>query len=84
LNVPGLKYPLVGKIDRIDEDKGVEYKTSSKKWKIEDTDTIQTDIYLYALYKKTGRPLPIVYSINNKQTKLPPQEIVVEKIKYFC
>lgn len=79
VNIPGVDIPLYGFIDRIDEDKGVEYKTTSKKWKDEDTDTIQTDIYLYVLMKKFGRPVPIVYSINNKNTKVPPQIIEVTK-----
>jgi len=81
VDIPGVKYSLYGFIDRIDEDKGVEYKTSSRKWNAGDTDTIQTDIYMYVLYKKFGRPFPLVYSINNKKTKLPPQIIVVEKTK---
>jgi len=77
--IPGVEYPLYGFIDRIDEDKGVEYKTTSKSWQMKDTDTIQTDIYLYVLMRKFGRPVPIVYSINNKKTKVLPQIITVEK-----
>ena len=79
IDVPGVELPLYGFIDRIDEDKGVEYKTASKKWNEKDTDTIQTDIYLYVLLKKYERPVPIVYSINNKKTKVLPQIIRVEK-----
>jgi len=79
VDIPGVEYSLYGFIDTIDEDKGVEYKTSSRKWNTRDTDTIQTDIYMYVLYKRFGRPFPLVYSINNKKTKLPPQIIVVEK-----
>ena len=79
MKIPGADTPIFGFIDRVDKDKGVEYKTTSKKWKEEDTDTIQTKIYLYILLKKFGKPVPLVYSINNKKTKLPPQTIIVEK-----
>lgn len=79
LDVPGVGVPIYGFIDRIDEDKGVEYKSTSKKWQKEDTDTIQTDIYLYVLLQKFGKPMPIVYSANNKKTKVPAQIITVEK-----
>jgi len=77
--IPGIEYPLYGFIDRIDEDKGVEYKTTSKKWNDKDVDTIQTDIYMYILYKRFGEPFPLVYSINNKKTNTLPQIIRVEK-----
>lgn len=79
VDIPGVDIPLYGFVDRIDEDKGVEYKTTSKKWHRKDTDTIQTDIYMYILLKKFGRPVPLVYSINNKKTNVLPQIISVEK-----
>lgn len=81
IDIPGLDIPLYGFIDRIDEDKGVEYKSTSKKWKDADADNIQTDIYLYALLKKFGKPMPIVYSVNNKKTKVAPQIITISKTK---
>ena len=79
VDIPNSDHKLYGFIDRIDEDKGVEYKTSSKKWNEKDVDNIQTDIYMYVLYKKFGRPFPLVYSVNNKKTKLPPQIIEIKK-----
>ena len=79
VEIPGVRIPLYGFIDRIDEDKGVEYKTASKKWHMKDTETIQTDIYLYVLLKRFGYPVPIVYSVNNKKTNVPPEIITVER-----
>jgi len=79
INVPGVGIPLIGYLDRVDADKGVEYKTASKKWHEADTDTIQTKMYLYALLRRFGRPMPIVYSVNNKKTKVLPEIIPVER-----
>jgi len=79
IDIEGVEPKLYGFIDRIDEDKGVEYKSSSKKFNEADIDNIQTDIYLYVLLKKFGKPMPIVYSVNNKKTKVLPQMLTVEK-----
>ena len=79
VDIPGVDIPLFGFMDRIDESQGVEYKTSSKKWNDKDVETIQTDIYMYVLLKKFGRPVPLVYSINNKKTNVLPQIIPVTR-----
>lgn len=80
-NVPKVDVPIIGFIDRVDEDKGVEYKTSSFDYKDENTDTFQSKIYSYALFKKFGRIVPIVYSVMNKKRahvkKYKPQEIPI-------
>jgi len=81
INVPGVPVPLIGYIDRIDEDKGVEYKTSSRDFKDVDTQTIQAKIYSYVLWKKFGKIVPIMFSVMNKkkakQKKYKPQELLI-------
>jgi len=64
--IEGIPVPLYGFVDRVDEDKIGEYKTSSFDYKEEDIHTIQSKIYSYAVWKKKGKLLPVVYSVNNK------------------
>jgi len=68
-------------LDRLDEDKIVEYKTSSFDYKEEDVRWIQTLIYVYHMYQKTWKIYPMVYSIVNKkklhQKKYKPQQMTV-------
>ena len=59
--------PVVGKIDRVDEDKILDYKTTSVDYKYEDCLGIQTDIYIWAMEVLTGVRYPFVYSIVNKK-----------------
>lgn len=70
-------------IDRLDEDKIVEYKTSSFDYKEADVDNWQTDLYIWLVYKTTGKLLPIIYSVLNKKKlkskKYIPQIIRVER-----
>jgi hypothetical protein len=40
-------------LDRLDEDKIVEYKTSSFNYKPEDVDNWQTDLNIWVMYKLT-------------------------------
>jgi len=77
INIPGLDVPFVGKIDRLDEDKIVEYKTSSFKYKEEHAKALQSLSYCYVVWRLFGKNLPIVYSVVNKNTKLPAQELRV-------
>ena len=74
---------IKGILDRLDEDKIGEYKTTSKDYKPEDVDNFQTDIYIWYLYKTTGCLYPMVYHVNNKKkidsNKYLPQIIKVEK-----
>ena len=67
INIPGVPVPLIGFIDRVDEDKIVEYKTSSFDFKEIDIQTIQSRIYTYAVWKKTDKILPVHFSVNNKK-----------------
>lgn len=78
ITIPGLPIPLVGKIDRLDDDKIVEYKTSAFKYKDEHTHTIQSRFYCYVVRQMRGKNLPIVYSVVNKKTQMPPQIIKVQ------
>lgn len=64
--IEGIPVPLYGFVDRVDEDKIGEYKTSSFDYKEEDIKTIQSKIYTYAVLKKKGKLLPVIYSVNNK------------------
>lgn len=70
-------------LDRLDEDKIVEYKTSSFNYKEADVDNWQTDIYIWIMYKLTGILYPMYYSVLNKKSvtskKYKPQIIKVEK-----
>lgn len=70
-------------IDRLDEDKIVEYKTSSFNYKEADVDNWQTDLYIWLMYKTTGKIMPMVYSVINKKRitskKYEPQIIKVER-----
>jgi hypothetical protein len=81
LDLPGLPVPVIGFIDRIDEDKGVEYKTSSYDYQPEHTETIQSKLYSYVLRQRFGRVVPIVYSVMNKkkahQKKYIPQTLPI-------
>ena len=85
LDIPGVNMPIKGKIDRIDDDKAVEYKTTSKDYKDEDVDTIQFTLYSYAVWKKTGKILPIYcYVMNKKKCKsknYKPKIIKIQKTK---
>lgn len=80
--VPMVDIPLFGYIDRIDEDKIVEYKTSSFDYKDENIKTLQSLIYTYVVYKQKGKILPVYYSVNNKKkvhnTKYVPQKLIVQ------
>jgi CRISPR/Cas system-associated exonuclease Cas4 (RecB family) len=69
-----------GKIDRIDEDKIVDYKTTSTDYKYEDCLGIQTDIYIWAMEELTGVRYPFVYSIVNKK-KLDSKKYQAQIIK---
>lgn len=80
LDIPGLDIPIYGFIDRVDEDKGIEYKTSSKDYKEIDTRNIQADIYLYVLLKKFGRPMPLLYVVNNKK-KINSKKYEIQSIE---
>ncbi len=70
-------------IDRLDEDKIVEYKTSSFDYKEADVSNWQTDLYIWLIYKTTGKLLPMEYSVLNKKKvkskKYKPQIIRVER-----
>lgn len=55
------------KIDREDEDKIVDYKTSSKNYKQEDVQQIQSRVYPYERYLSTGRVVPMTYYIIHKK-----------------
>ena len=83
LEIQGVDFPIKGKIDRIDKDKAVEYKTTSKDYKDEDVDTIQFTLYSYVLWKRTGKILPIYcYVMNKKKCKnknYKPQIIKIQK-----
>jgi hypothetical protein len=80
--VPFIPVPLFGFIDRIDENKIVEYKTTSTDYTQKDTDTLQSKIYTYAVWKKKGKMLPVYYSVNNKKkiksSSYKPQLLKVE------
>lgn len=67
IRIPGVDVPLLGFIDRVDNDKIVEYKTTSQDFTLNDIKTLQSRIYVYAIYKEKGKILPVVYSINNKK-----------------
>jgi DNA helicase-2/ATP-dependent DNA helicase PcrA len=82
IDIPGIPVPLYGFIDRVDEDKIPEYKTSSFDYKEEDIKTIQSKTYTYAVLKQKGKLLPVVYCINNKNKvnndNYIPQQMKVE------
>lgn len=79
--IDGVEPDIIGFMDRRDTDKGVEYKSAAKKWHPIDTETIQTRIYLYRLMQYDGDPKKLVYSVNNKKTKMPAQIIEVDKTR---
>lgn len=60
-------FSLTWKIDREDDDKTVDYKTSSKDYKQEDVQQIQSRIYPYERYLSTGNIFPMYYYIINKK-----------------
>jgi len=64
LSVDWLDIPLYGFIDRVDEDKIIEYKTSSFDYP--ETGTIQSKIYCYVIWKLKGKLLPVYFSVINK------------------
>ena len=65
VSIPGLELPLFGYIDRVDEDKTIEYKTSALDYPNEGT--IQSRIYCYARWKLCGKLLPVYFSVINKK-----------------
>lgn len=67
LKIEGVPIPLFGKIDRVDEDKIVDYKTSSYDFKQENIETIQSKIYSYAVNEIYKKLLPVVYSVMHKR-----------------
>lgn len=72
IDIDGVPIPLFGKIDRRDEDKIVEYKTSASDFKPEDVRTIQSRVYAYAVWRDTGLLLPVVYHIMHKKKSSKP------------
>jgi DNA helicase II / ATP-dependent DNA helicase PcrA len=80
IKIPGIPVPLFGYIDRFDEDKIVEYKTSSFDYTLNDIETIQSKIYTYAIFKEKGKLLPVYYSVNNK-TKINNDNYIPQELK---
>lgn len=72
-----------GVFDRLDTDRTIEYKTTSKDYTSEDVDNFQTDIYILARYMLMNELLPMDYYVNNKvkakTKKYKPQTIRVER-----
>lgn len=70
-----------GVFDRLDTDRTIEYKTTSKDYTSEDVDNFQTDIYILARYMLMWELLPMDYHVNNKikakTKKYKPQVIRV-------
>lgn len=70
-------------IDRLDTNQIVEYKTSSFDYKEADVNNWQTNLYIWVIWKTTGRILPMVYSVLNKKKvdkpKYKPQIITVTR-----
>jgi RecB family exonuclease len=85
IKIPGIPVPLFGFIDRVDKDKIVEYKTTSQDFTLNDVKTIQSKIYVYAIYRTLKKILPVEYSINNKKKvnkdNYKPQRLRVEYTK---
>jgi len=65
--IEGIPVPLFGYIDRLDENKIVEYKTSSFDYKQSDIETLQSKIYTYAIWRYYNKIFPVVYSVMNKK-----------------
>lgn len=83
ITIPDIPVPLYGFVDRVDENKIVEYKTSSFDYKEKDIKTIQSLIYTYAVKKEKGKLLPVVFSVNNKKKAKNPnyklQELKIQR-----
>lgn len=86
-NIDWVEIPIKVIIDRKDEDKIVEYKTSSFDYKWENVDNIQTDLYIYYYWLTTGINYPMYYSVINKKKvwskKYKPQIMVVERTEEY-
>lgn len=82
INIPKIDVLFIGFLDRFDEDKIVEYKTSSFDYKESDIKTLQSLAYTYAMWKERGKILPVVYHIMNKkkvkQANHKPQEMSIQ------
>lgn len=82
IKIPGIDVPLYGFVDRVDEDKIGEYKTSSFDYKEEDIKTIQSKTYSYAVLNVKGKLLPVTYCINNKgkvnNDNYKPQQMTIK------
>lgn len=83
VTLPNLPIKLIGYVDRVDENKIVEYKTTSEDYTQQRIDNLQSDIYSYAVNKVKGRLLPVVYSVNNKKKvdkkDYKPQVLMIQK-----
>lgn len=84
LKLDGIPVPLFGYIDKVMEGYDiVDYKTTSKDFKQEDIDTIQTLCYSYVMWKFNGKiPQVTFYVINKKKIKKPtykPQILIIKK-----
>lgn len=67
-------------LDRIDEDKFIDYKTSSVDYKEEDCKTIQSLLYVYWGWVTFGKIYPFVFSVVNKK-KVHQKKYVVQTMK---
>ena len=67
-------------LDRIDEDKFIDYKTSSVDYKEEDCKTIQSLLYVYWGWVTLGIIYPFVFSVVNKK-KIAQKKYVPQTMK---
>lgn len=77
---------VTGKIDREDEDKTIDYKTTSVDYKEENCRDTQSRLYTYYRWKRDGKIFPFVYSVLNKKKvksiKYKPQKITIQYKEY--
>lgn len=82
---------ITGKIDREDDDKTIDYKTTSKDYKEENCKDVQSRLYTFYRWHRDGKIFPFVYSVLNKDKinnpKYKPQKITInyteDEIKFI-